>query len=180
MTTSKAMVLNLPVSLGNSARMAAFAVLSVSSFVVPFYLGYPQWLVGTLVNAFLFLSVVFLPKNLFFPLIVLPSLGVLARGVIFGSLTPFLIYFLPFIWLGNLILILSFRKMYNFNYIFSLIASATAKFLFLTLIANIYFRFSIVPQMFLQTMGILQFLTALAGGIISLIVFKTWKTQVRK
>ncbi|MEK7664636.1 MAG: hypothetical protein AAB361_00675 [Patescibacteria group bacterium] len=143
----KTTALTFPVILADKTAAMVFAGIFSLSFFVPFFLGHPQWLVGTIVNACLFLTAIFLPKKFFLPLIIFPSLGVLARGLVFGPFTPFLIYFLPFIWLGNLVLIL---------------ISA----------ANIYFKFHIVPQMFLQAMGQNQLLTALAGGIISFIILQ--------
>ncbi len=163
---------DLPISLNTVASSLVFAGLSILSIVVPFLLGHPQWLVGTVVNACLFLAVVFLPSKYYLPLAVFPSLGVLARGLVFGPFTYFLVYFLPFIWLGNLILILTFKKCFSrFKYIFSVILASGAKFLFLFIIANIYFKFSIVPALFLQSMGFSQLATALAGGLISWLIF---------
>ncbi|MFC1789538.1 hypothetical protein ACFLYY_01010 [Patescibacteria group bacterium] len=173
----KTISLSFPINISNSIRTMLFAGLSVSSFAIPFFLGYPQWLIGTIINTSLFLSAIFFPKKFFLPLIIFPSLGILAKGIIFGPFTPFLVYFLPFIWLGNLILIISFKQLYKFNYLFSLISAAALKFLFLLLVANIYFQFAIVPKIFLTTMGVSQFFTALAGGIISLIIFNTWKKK---
>ncbi len=164
--------LSLPVSLSAPIPFLIFIGLSFLSFSIPFSLGHPQWLVGTIVNACLFLAVIFLPRKFILPLIIFPSLGVLCRGIIFGPFTMFLVYFLPFIWLSNLVLILVFKKLFSrLNYLFSVFSAATAKFLFLFIIANIYFEFSLVPKIFLQSMGINQFLTALFGGIISLIIF---------
>jgi hypothetical protein len=88
----------------------------------------------------------------------------------------FLIYFLPFIWLANLALILTFKKLFShLHYFFSVFLAATAKFLFIFIIANAYFKFSLVPKIFLQLMGINQFLTALAGGTISWIIFNFYE-----
>jgi hypothetical protein len=128
-------------------------------------LGHPQWLVGTVVNACLFSGAIYLPRKYILPLAIFPSLGVLARGLIFGPFTWFLVYFLPFIWLGNLILIIVSKK-------FNLIFAAFTKFLFLFLVANIYFSFHIVPKVFLVTMGLNQLATALAGGFIILLWLK--------
>ena len=90
-----------------------FLIISISSFAIPFILGHPQWLVGSVVNASLFLAAIFLTEKFFLPLSIFPSIAVLLRGVIFGPFTYFLIYFLPFIWLANLILIFSFKIIYN-------------------------------------------------------------------
>ncbi len=171
----KTLSLTLPINLSAIASALIFLVLSVLSFTIPFSLGHTQWLVGTIVNTALFLAAIFLPKKYFLPLTVFPSLGVLARGIIFGPLTFSLVYFLPFIWLANLILIVTFKRLFLYiKYLPSVFFSATIKFLFLYAIANIYFEFHVVPKIFLQTMGIAQLFTALAGGIISFIIFKSY------
>jgi len=167
--------LTLPLNLTTLSQVSFFIILSIFSFFIPFSFGHPQWLIGTIVNACLFSAAVFLPARLLLPLIVFPSLGVLARGIIFGPFTFFLIYFLPFIWLGNLILFLAFKKSFPvLKYIPSLILASAVKFLFLLIAANICFNLSLVPKMFLQTMGIFQLLTALGGGMVSLFVFKIY------
>jgi len=179
---SKITTLIFPINLTKSATNLVFIAFSFLSFLIPFSLGGPQWLVGTIVNVCLFLAAVFLPKKFFLPLIIFPSLGVVGRGIIFGPFTSFLVYFLPFIWLGNLILILFFKtlykeigeKFYYFRYFLSVFLAAAAKYLFLLTVANLYFKLHFVPAVFLQAMGISQLLTALAGGIISLIIFSMY------
>jgi len=191
MKQEKDLTISLPLQISEIKKMLVFASVSILSFFVPFAFGHPQWLVGTIVNTCLFLGAVYLPKKYFLPLAVLPSLGVLARGLVFGPFTYFLVYFLPFIWLGNLILILVFKKIYEFKLrrdptssnlknafsklleVGSLIGlPAFAKFLFLFLIANIYFKFSIVPALFLHSMGFNQLATALAGGLAAFVILK--------
>ena len=161
----KEYVLSLPVELKFLSQIAVFGIISVLSFFVPFSLGYPQWLVGTVVNACLFLGALYLPKKYYIPLAILPSLGVLGRGLVFGQFTLFLVYFLPFIWLGNLMLILFYKK-------FNFLIAASVKFIFLFIMANIYFNFHIVPKLFLQAMGTNQLATALAGGLLAFLIFK--------
>jgi hypothetical protein len=102
----------------------------------------------------------------------------------------FLVYFLPFIWLGNFILMQIFSSFHiranmiwnnsmparpvggELSYIVPAIFSSVIKFAVLFLTANIYFKFHIVPKLFLQTMGLFQLYTALAGGVISFIIYK--------
>jgi len=191
MEQEKITTLSLPVQISEMKANLVFASVSILSFFAPFAFGHPQWLVGTIVNTCLFLGAVYFPKKYFLPLAVLPSLGVLARGLVFGPFTYFLVYFLPFIWLGNLILILVFKKIYEFKLrrdptssnlknVFSKLLEvgsliglpALAKFLFLFLIANIYFKFSIVPALFVQTMGLNQLATALGGGLVTFVILK--------
>jgi hypothetical protein len=162
----------LPISISSTLTRLIFITLSFASYALPFLLGHPQLLVGSLVNAALFLSATFLPQKLFLPIIFFPSLAVLSRGLIFGPLTSFLLYMIPFIWLGNLLLVLSFKKAFNLtkaNYPLSIIAASIIKMLFLYFSATTLFKLSLVPQLFLTTMGLIQGITALVGGILALI-----------
>lgn len=163
---------NLPLVRPKVLGIAIFMALSLAAFFVPFTLGHPQWLVGSAVNAALFLAAAYLPKKYFIPLAILPSLGVLSRGLVFGPLTMFLVYFLPFIWIGNLILILVFSNSFpSFGFLKSIVLAAAAKFLALILTATLYVKFSIAPAIFLNLMGTNQLATALAGGVLAWIIF---------
>ncbi len=184
-------VADLPVveaSTKAKSQALIFAGVAFLSLMVPFGFGHPQLLIGAIINAILFLAVLFLPKKYWLPLIIFPSLGVLTRGLIFGPLTFFLIYFLPFIWLGNWILMLVFEKVINkfkinqtnsfkfyFKYLFAVLLASLTKFTFLFLTANLYFNLKVVPKIFVVSMGLNQLGTALAGGIISLLIFKAFK-----
>lgn len=172
MNQEKDLVISLPLKISDLAQGLLFAIASILSFFVPFGLGHPQWLVGTIVNACLFLGAIYLPKRYYISLAILPSFGVLARGIIFGPFTLFLVYFLPFIWIGNLILILVFKNLFSrLGFVFSGISASVLKFLFLLATAFIYLKFSIVPAVFLQAMGLNQLATALAGGLIAFIIY---------
>jgi len=103
---------------------------------------------------------------------VLPSLGAVINGILFGPATVYLYYFLPFIWLGNLILVTIFSKVRQKNYFLAVLSSSFFKSLLLFLVANLYFSQQIVPKIFLTAMGSFQLVTALAGGAISYIIIK--------
>lgn len=167
---------NLLTSFSESRQIIIFSVISILSFFIPFTIGQPQWLVGTIINACLFLGVLYFPKKYFILLAVLPSLGILSRGLIFGQLTMFLVYFLPFIWIGNLILMIVFSRLIRTNnpmsFFYGVVGSAVVKFLFLFILVNIYFNLEIVPKIFLTAMGLNQLATALAGGLIAFTIFK--------
>ena len=163
----------LPISISIVNARLIFLGLGLLSFVVPFSLGHPQLLVGTMVNAALFASVVFLQDKFFLPIIILPSLGVLSRGLIFGPLTPFLLYFIPFIWLANLGLVLVFKKAFSsFGYLLSVLLASFIKLLILFSFANLFFRFNLVPRPFLTAMGLNQLITACLGGLFSFLFLK--------
>jgi len=148
--------------------ISAFAVTLYSlAFIIPFVFSSPQLVTGTIINCLLFLSVARLSKNELLPLIVLPSLGAIAHGVLFGPQNVFLYYFLPFIWVGNYVLIFLFSSLKSQPYAIRVVISSIGKYLILQLFAQIYYRAHIVPAVFLSSMGYIQLITALLGGLIS-------------
>jgi len=143
----------------------------VAIFAIPFSLPGPQILVGTLVNGILFYSAKKFDQKFLWAVAALPSLGALIHGVLFGKFTPFLLYFLPFIWLGNVVLIKTFRSVDGILPA-KIIASACLKTLILYFSALVFFRLSIVPQFFLTSMGMVQLITALLGGTLASLVLR--------
>lgn len=160
---------SLPVVLQSRTLLIAFTLLSFLSFAIPFSLGHPQIIVGSIVNASLFLSAIFLPEKFIYPVILMPSLAVLSRGIIFGPLTPFLVLMIPFIWVGNWLLVFVFKKVFNLyrSDWLAIFMAALLKFIFLFSAANLMFKLNLVPKIFLTTMGVLQFVTASLGGVLA-------------
>ena len=143
-------------------------VLPVVAFTIPFFASGPQLLTGTLVNSFLILTAIKLPLRKAWPVIVFPSIGALGNGILFGPYTPFLTYFLPFIWLGNFILVKSFIEIKkNTSFPLALFLSSLLKAALLFVFAFAYFKLNLVPQIFLTAMSIFKFATAIAGGILA-------------
>jgi hypothetical protein len=143
---------------------------SLICFLIPFLLGHPQWLIGSLVNCALILGALNLKFNKVLPIILLPSIGVMSAGLIFGSFSIFLLYLVPFIWIGNSIIVYG-MKYFNLhkkqNYILSLLISSGAKSLFLFLFVFVLVSFSIIPAPMLTAFGIFQLYTALIGGTLA-------------
>ncbi len=162
-------------NISNLEENIRLIIYSTFVFFLPFMLGHPQFLVGTLVNSALILSAVYLKNYKLLPIIMLPSLGVLSKGLIFGPFTVFLIYMIPFIWIGNAILVFSHKLFYvknKINYFFSLAISAALKTAFLFTAAFVFVKFSVLPALFLTTMGMMQLYTAIAGGVIAYSIVK--------
>ncbi len=151
-----------------------FLFFGFLSFCIPFLLGHPQLLVGTLVNAFIISASLNLDAKRILPLTILPSIGVLFRGILFGPLTLSLVFMLPFIWIGNMILVLALKHLLSrkMNYAISVAAGAGAKALFLFSITYILFQFEVLPSLFLTAMGAVQLATALMGGIVAYLLLK--------
>jgi len=157
-------------------QIIELVVYSFIAFFIPFFIGHPQLLVGTMVNATLILSSLYLKRNFLLPIIFMPSIAVLSRGLIFGPFTIFLLYFIPFIWVGNFILAMFFKGLYlkkRTNYFITLLSGSFTKAFFLFMIALLLFKLNLIPVIFLKTMGILQFTTAILGGIAAFAIIKS-------
>lgn len=140
-------------------------VYAMISFFAPFFIGHPQFLVGVIVNSALVMAALNLKSYKLLPIILFPSLGVLARGVIFGPLSIYLLYMIPFIWIGNSILVYAFKR---FKKMPALFIGSLTKTGLLFLAALILVNLKLLPALFLTTMGLFQLYTALAGGILAL------------
>ncbi len=141
--------------------------LLAASFFIPFIISGPQLLTGTIVNALLYLFVLRNASKTTLPMVVLPSIGALLNGILFGKFTVFLLYFLPIIWISNYVLIQSFSFLSKKKYppLVSIIGSSVCKSLILFSVAFFYTSTKMVPMAFLQLMGLFQLATALIGGI---------------
>lgn len=147
--------------------------LLATSFFIPFLISGPQLLTGTIVNTLLFLFVLQLPSKKLLPIVILPSIGAVLNGILFGKFTVFLLYFLPFIWMGNYVLMQSFKGLMKKNSLFvSVVGSSFFKCALLFSIAYLFTATKIVPMIFMQLMGLFQLVTAVAGGTLALVVQK--------
>lgn len=150
-------------------------IYSTICFFTPFFIGEPQALVGTIVNALLITAALELKGKQLIPIIILPSLGALARGIVFGPFTPFLALMIPFIWVGNTIIVISFKiiviKLKQW-FATALFFGAALKAFFLYSIAFLFYNNHVLPAIFLTTMGAFQLATALLGGVIAYCFYK--------
>jgi len=145
-------------------------VYSLVAFTIPLLFPHPQLLTGTLVNAFLIMAALHFRGWKVLPLVMLPSIAAVLNGVLFGPFTVFLLYMMPFIWLGNFVLVYLFKKLHlakGTNYFITLGISALAKAAFLFAVAYILVGANILPAMFLTAMGAVQLATAIAGGLVA-------------
>lgn len=154
--------------LTNSYQYFEMIVYTAVCFFLPLFMGHPQIFVGIIVNTMLIASALNIKGYRLLPVIIAPSLGALSRGVLFGPFTIFLVYMIPFIWIGNAILVFSFKWLklkLKKNYWLTLIIGSLLKSGFLFLIAYILYSLNILPVIFLTAMGLVQLATAVGGGI---------------
>jgi hypothetical protein len=149
-------------------------IYSFAAFFVPFMLGHPQILVGCIVNCALILGATYLKGHKLVPVIILPSIGVLTAGIIFGTFTPFLVIMVPFIWIGNAAYAYGYKALHSKtkSYLLSVFVSSLAKAGLLFGAAFALVSMNLLPAMFLTAMGWLQLTTALIGGAAAIGVIK--------
>ena len=156
--------------IGYVQQYVEVVIYSTIGFFLPFLVGHPQIVVGVIVNSLLILSALNLQKYKLLPLVIMPSLGALSRGILFGPFTLYLLYFIPFIWIGNSILVFAFKH-FNLkekrNYFVTLFAGSFLKAAFLFSIAYLFVSIKLVPVVFLTAMGVMQLTTALMGGVVA-------------
>ncbi len=149
-----------------------FFIYSAMVFLVPFFFGHiqslpNQFVVGSIVNCCLALGALYLGMRKVLPLIALPSIAAFLTGVIFGPESLYLLYLMPFIWLGNAIFVYTIKLLKlarGSNYALSLAWAAAGKSIFLLAAAFALVSLAIIPIQFLFAMGLLQLATALTGG----------------
>jgi hypothetical protein len=145
-------------------------LLTLVSISAPLFLKSPQLLVGSIVNFVLFFSAKRFGFKKSLPSILLPSLIAYSSNILFKGATHFLIFFVPIIFLGNTVYVLLSR--YIKKDIFSVIFSSICKALLLYIFAFVFVKELGLPQIFLKSMGIMQFFTALIGGSLALVLTK--------
>lgn len=150
------------------AEMILYALVA---FSLPFILGHEQLFVGSVVNCALVLAALNLRGARLLPVILLPSVGVLLAGMVFGSLSASLVYMLPSIWLGNTILVFAVKELVlsrKKNRLLALGVGAFAKAAFLFAAVFVLFSVGFVPAQFIMAFSVLQLPTALCGGAAAL------------
>ncbi len=155
---------------GYSFNEKVFFAYILALFLLPL-LPLTQLITGTLVNALLIKSAISVKTKKVYFLTIIPSIAAFSAGILFGNLTHQLIIMMPFIWLGNFILMHLMRKIFvnkRKDFFYSNLFASGAKTLALFIPAVILFSFSIVPVIALSAFGIMQFITAQAGGVIVL------------
>lgn len=156
--------------------------LFTSSFFIPFFVSGPQLLVGIVVNMVLFLSVRFLGLKRTIPILFLPSIGATLNGILFGTFSSSLFYFMPFIWAGNYLMIFLYERLRTYMHpTISVCCASAAKAMLLFVTAFCFISLKMVPTLFFQAMGAIQLITAFVGGMLALVVERIiFKSYVRR
>lgn len=133
-----------------------------------------QAITGPIVNAMLFIAVLVLGTQNAILVGLVPSLIALSFGLLPAVLAPMI----PFIMMGNAILILVFGFLKKRNYWLGVISASVLKFLFLfgtsSIVINLLLKKEIASKVAIM-MSWPQLFTALAGGVIAYLFLKSIK-----
>ncbi|KLU62400.1 hypothetical protein CEB3_c12610 [Peptococcaceae bacterium CEB3] len=161
-----------------AAEVFQYLFLALLGICMPLWLQHPQLLVGSMVNFVLIMAAVTMKGwGEVASLVILPSLAALLGTYLFGPFQPFLLYMIPFIWIGNAILVFVFKYSYvkkKVYFMATLLIAALLKAGFLFAMAMVLINLAVIPaaaaHVFALGMGLVQFETALLGGCLGVVV----------
>ena len=163
------------------------SIFSLIALSIPILIGHPQLVVGSIVNFMIVRSSLSTKKWKNLPIILLPSIGVLLRGVLFGTFTKFLIVIIPFIWAGNLVLSLLTKNLLIIkgknSRIIAIVLIPFVKTLIIFIPVLLLVKLEILPKPFVESMGMVQLYTASLGllaGLFSIQIENYFRTKVAK
>ena len=170
-------------ALVNVRAMAQFLALAGTATALPFFI-HLQWVTGPIVNAILILTLFLVGIRSALVVCLIPSLMALSGGLLPAILAPVV----PFIMIGNVILVLAIdyatgrQRTLNDakNYWLGVVVGAGLKFVFLFASVNVIAKLLIKQELAVkvaQMMSWPQFATAVAGGMIAWVVLK-WLRRI--
>ena len=181
----------------NDKRKELFIAISLGllAFLVPTFLAkliniifgvdsfmatYSQLIVGSIVNIALILSALYLKGwKKILVVATMPSISTIFSGYIFKTASIYMVYMIPFIWIGNLALIYVYKSLFinkNKNYfltgIIGIILKVLIIFGFFSLL-NIcgVFPSKLVPVL-KNAMGYIQAITSSIGVVLAYFIYK--------
>ena len=134
-------------------------VLTGMLILIPLLWSGPQLLIGSIVNLLLCLSAKTTEPRSWWIKAALPSLAVIVHGVLFGSFTIYLFYLWPIITLGNWVYMRVGQS--------KLLLASVIKMLILIMGATLLSWQKVIPVTMVTSMGVIQFVTAMIGGLMA-------------
>lgn len=138
-----------------------------------------QLIVGTIVNTALIMTAINLKGwKKIIGVITLPSISNLLGGYVFKTASPFMVYMIPAIWLGNFAIVYAYKLLLvskQKNYFLAGVVGVIVKVAIIFAFYNIINAFGIFPEkvatMFKVAMGSTQAITATCGVIVSAFIY---------
>ena len=173
MITTKTLTINKK----RAITLAQFITLVGVASLAPLFLS--QLVTGPVVNAVLFIAAVILGVERAMIIGLIPSSFALGIGLLPVVLAPMI----PFIMIGNAILVLVFGYLWRRNYWIAIFAASLLKFIFLlsssSVVMDLVLKKELVSKVAVM-MSWPQFATALSGGFIAYIFLRTLNILPKK
>lgn len=142
-----------------------------------------QLIIGTIVNATLVTAAINLKGwAKILGIVTMPSISTILSGYVFGTASVYMVYMIPAIWLGNFVLIYSYKLLMlgkNKHYFLAGIVGIIAKVTIIFALFNLINLFGVFPEKLVTTlstaMGTTQLITATLGVILAFIIYKIEK-----
>lgn len=142
-----------------------------------------QLIVGTIVNAALITAAINLKGwKKIVGIVTLPSISNLLGGYVFKTASPYMIYMIPAIWIGNFVLVYAYKLILvskQKNYFLAGSIGVAIKVAIIFVCFNILNAFAIFPEkvatMFKIAMGSTQAITATCGVLVSFFIYSPIK-----
>ena len=142
-----------------------------------------QLIVGTIVNAALVVSAINLKGwAKILGVVTMPSISTILSGYVFGTASVYMVYMIPAIWLGNFVLIYSYKLLMlgkNKHYFLAGIVGTIAKVTIIFALFNLINLFGVFPEKLVENlrnaMGMTQLITATLGIIVAFVIYKLEK-----
>lgn len=147
-----------------------------------------QLIVGSIVNVALILTALNLkgPAKIL-GVVTMPSVSTILSGYVFKTASPYMAYMIPAIWIGNFLLIYSYKLLFvskNKNYILASIVGIALKVAVIFGIFSILKLFGIFPEKLISNlqvaMSTTQLITATIGAVITYIIYIVEKKAIKE
>ena len=139
-----------------------------------------QLIVGSVVNTVLVISALNLKgwsKTIF--VVTMPSVSTILSGYVFKSASPLMTYMIPAIWVGNFLLVFSYKYIVALkekNYFLGALVGIISKVIVIFGFFMILKAFGVFPEKVAvnlqKAMGLIQLITASIGSIIAFVIYK--------
>ena len=139
-----------------------------------------QIIVGSIVNTALIITALNLKgwsKTVF--VVTMPSVSTILSGYVFKSASPLMTYMIPAIWVGNFLLVFSYKYIVALkekNYFLGALVGIISKVIVIFGFFMILKVFGVFPEKVAvnlqKAMGLIQLITASIGSIIAFVIYK--------
>lgn len=142
-----------------------------------------QLIIGTIVNATLVTAAINLKGwAKILGIVTMPSISTILSGYVFGIASTYMVYMIPAIWLGNFVLIYSYKLLMlgkNKHYFLAGIVGIIVKVAIIFALFNLINLFGVFPEKLVENlrnaMGMTQLITATLGIIVAFVIYKLEK-----